>query len=108
MVIGKPMAATAAKVSVMAGGILPNSMIAAIQKIELMLINTICSHLERRIHAGELSNDDLIQIIELCGRYLNLQTISDYARENNISYNGVKKCRSGREIFNVKFVIDND
>jgi hypothetical protein len=82
-------------------------MIAAIQKIEPMLINTICSHLERRIHAGELSNNDLVQIIELCGRYLNLQTISDYAK-NGISYNGAKHNRMVKEIFNVRFVIDND
>jgi hypothetical protein len=38
---------------------------------------------------------------------LNLKTISDYAKENNLSYNGVKKCRENVEIFNVKFVIDN-
>jgi hypothetical protein len=85
-----------------------NSIIYAIQKIEPMLINTICDHLERRIHAGELSNDDLVQIIELCGRYLNLQTISDYARDNNISYNGAKHNRQVRQLFNVKFIIDNE
>lgn len=56
----------------------------------------------------ELDNDSLVQIIELCGGYLNLQTISDYSKKNNISYNGVKKFRRVQKIFNVKFVIDND
>lgn len=50
----------------------------------------------------------LVQIIELAGDYLNLQTISNYAKENNISYNGVKKCRNTVTLFDVKFVIDND
>ncbi len=37
---------------------------------------------------GSLNNDSLIQIIELCGMLCNLQSISDYAKENNMSYNG--------------------
>ena len=55
----------------------------------------------------EIDNDSLVQIIELCGNYLNLQTIADYAKKNNLSYNGVKKCRTIKTIFNTKFVIDN-
>jgi len=55
-----------------------------------------------------LSNDDLVQIIELCGSFLNLQTIADYARTNRLSYNGAKNNRDVRHILNVKFVIDND
>ena len=46
--------------------------------------------------------------IELAGDFLNLQTISDYAKENNISYNGAKKFRNNIELFGVKFVIEND
>ena len=55
----------------------------------------------------EIDNDSLVQIIELCGNYLNLQKIADYAKKNNLSYNGVKKCRTIKTIFNTKFVIDN-
>lgn len=73
-----------------------------------MLINTICDHLSRRIENGELSNDDMVQIIELIGGYLNLSTISDYSKQNNLSYNGAKRFRKVKKIFNVKFVIDND
>jgi hypothetical protein len=57
---------------------------------------------------GKLDNDSLVQLIELAGNFLNLKTIPDYAKENNLSYNGVKKHRTIVEIFNVKFVIDND
>lgn len=60
------------------------------------------------IHQGKWSNDGLVQLIELAGDYLNLQTIPDYARRNNLSYNGVKKTRLIKPIFNVKFVIDNE
>jgi len=73
-----------------------------------MLVNTICDHLGQRIEAGQLTNDDLVQIIEHLGSYLNLSTIEDYARKNKISYNGAKKFRSCIKIFNVKFVIDNE
>ena len=72
-----------------------------------MLINKVCEHLSGRIEAGELGNNDIIQIIELCGRYLNLQTLSDYSRANNISYNGAKNFRNKIELFGVKFIIDN-
>ena len=60
-----------------------------------------------KVHNKKLSNNDLVKIIELCGDYLNLKTIPDYAKKNNLSYNGVKNNRTIRKIFNVKFVIDN-
>lgn len=72
-----------------------------------MLVNKICDHLSLRIENEELSNDDMIKIIEHIGRYLNIQTISDYARENKMSYNGVKKFRTVKKVFNVNFVVDN-
>jgi hypothetical protein len=61
-----------------------------------------------KMQAGELDNGDLVQLIELCGDFLNLKTIPDYAKENNLSYNGVKKHRNIITLFNQKFVIDND
>jgi hypothetical protein len=56
-----------------------------------MIANTIKGHLVKRIENGELSNDDLVQLIELLGGYLNLSTIPNYAKLNGLSYNGVKK-----------------
>lgn len=73
-----------------------------------MLVNKICEHLSERFINDELSNDDMIQIIECIGGFLNLRTISDYAKENSISYNGAKHFRNVRELFKVKFVIDNN
>ena len=72
-----------------------------------MLVNTICEHLTKRVYNNELTNDEVVQIIELLGGYLNLQTIQDYASKNEMSYNGVKNNRTIKTLFNVKFVVDN-
>lgn len=68
----------------------------------------ILNRLEACIVEEELSNDFLVQIIELAASYLNLKTIPNYAKDKNLSYNGVKKTRFIKEIIGVKFVIDND
>jgi len=73
-----------------------------------MLKETICNHLSERIEKGELSNNDLVRIIEHCGSYLNLRTRSAYSKENNLSYNGAKYYRQNINLFGVKFIIDND
>ncbi len=57
--------------------------------------------------SGKINNSDLVKIIEHCGAYLNMKTISDYAKEKGISYNGAKKCRQNVTIFNTKYIIDN-
>ena len=75
-----------------------------LSEIELNKLSEIGSS----IQSENLSNEALIQLIELTGGFLNLQTIPDYAKENNMSYNGVKKFRTVRKIFGVKFVIDNE
>lgn len=71
------------------------------------MVESICERLSELIESNKLSNDDCVQIIEHIGSYLNLCTISDYARQNGISYNGAKKFRKTLKIFNTKFVIDN-
>ncbi len=73
-----------------------------------MLINTIQQHLDKRIQADELSNDDLVQLIEQLGSYLNLQTITAYAKQNKMSYNGAKNFRKVVTLFGEKFIIDNE
>ena len=60
------------------------------------------------VDSGQLINADLVQIIELCGQYLNIMTIPKYANEHGLTYNGVKKTRNIVEIFVQKFVIDNE
>jgi len=72
------------------------------------LTSTICEHMQKQFESGNLNNNNLVQIIEHIGGLLNLQTISDYAKENSMSYNGVKKFRCIKNIFGCKFVIDNE
>lgn len=62
----------------------------------------------KKFENGELDNDSLVQLIALCGSYLNIKSIAEYAKENDMSYNGVKKFRNIVTIFNQKFVVDND
>ena len=71
------------------------------------LSEKINNRISDMVQNGELSNDDMVSIIEHIGGYLNLQTISHYSKGNNITYNGAKKCRKVVEIFKVRFVIDN-
>lgn len=86
-----------------------NSLICVIQKIEPMsdLKQKILINIHKGLESNLLSNEDLVQIIEHVGLYLNLMTISDYAKSNKLSYNGVKRFRKIKNIFGVKFVIDN-
>lgn len=74
-------------------------------------MNDLKERINRNIHKGivnnYLSNDDLIQIIEHVGSYLNLRTRSAYAKEQGVSYNAAKKYRKNIIIFGVKFIIDN-
>lgn len=80
-----------------------------IQKIEPMdnLKDRIILNIYKGLESNTLSNDDLVQIIEVTGSYLNLATISKYALNNKISYNGAKKYRNVKKIFGVRFVVDN-
>lgn len=64
--------------------------------------------LQESVIDGRLSNECLVQIIEQCGSFLNLKTISNYAKTNQISYNGAKKFRENIDLFGVKFILDND
>ena len=72
-----------------------------IQKIEPMKTIENTKKLKEFIYnkfvSNELDNDSLVQIIELSGSLLNLKTISDYAKDNNLSYNGVKNNSTSTE-----------
>lgn len=62
----------------------------------------------KKFEAGELNNSSLVELIQLSGSYLNLETIPDYAKRTGMSYEGVKKGRKIIELFKCKFVIDNE
>lgn len=68
-----------------------------IDKIEEYVYKTLCR--------GEL---DIVQLFERLNTYTNLKTITQYAKDNNLSYNGVKNNRNIITLFGVKFVLDND
>lgn len=58
---------------------------------------------------GNLEDDNLVQIIALCSDYLNLKTITNYAKANKISYNGALKRKLNKVVIdNQTFIIDND
>ena len=71
---------------------------------ELNIINKLGNYIQTK----NISNDFLVQLIELGFDFLNAETISDYARTYNMSYNGVKKCRNIVTIRNLKFVVENN
>ena len=71
------------------------------------LCENICKRLSDYIESGELSNDDVLQIIEHVGGYLNLQTRTKWAKSNNKSYNAAKLFRRNVNIFGATFVVDN-
>ena len=60
------------------------------------------------LQKDELSDEDLVQIIERVNNYLNLKTIQKYSIDNGISYNGSKKNRKIIKLFGCKFIADND
>ncbi|GEM_PF-3115851 len=60
------------------------------------------------INVNEITNPNkMVQIIELLSFKLDLKTISSYAKDNNLSYNGAKNFRNKIEIGGVNFVCDN-
>lgn len=68
----------------------------------------ILNNLEKHIFENGMSDDGLVQLIELANRYLNLMPIQVYAKKYNMSYNGVKNHRNVITVLNQKFVIDNE
>lgn len=62
------------------------------------------------VHNGKWSNNGLVQLIELAGRFLNIETLPKYAANQKISYNGAKMRykTKGKTIFGAKFIIDNE
>lgn len=56
----------------------------------------------------DLNDDSLVQIIILCFDLLELKTIQQFAKDNNKTYNGVKKFSKNLvEINGLTFVKDN-
>ena len=45
----------------------------------------IVNRIGQLMHEGMFNNKELVQLIELSGMYLNIKSISDYAKENNFN-----------------------
>ena len=74
-----------------------------------MTINELTDTLFKNYQHGCISDADLVQIIELASSYLNLRTITNYAKANGITYNGALNRKTQSVIIdNVKFIIDNE
>jgi hypothetical protein len=73
-------------------------------KYEQDILNRIGS----LIHEGKLSNDFLVSNLKLSVEYLNLQRISDYSKQNNISTQGLRGNKNIIKICNYQLIIDND
>jgi hypothetical protein len=71
------------------------------------LQNKIKERLSFYIENDNLTNNDIVQLIEHLGSYLNLKTIPKYAKDNKIVYNTAKKYREKTVLFGIKFIIDN-
>ena len=73
-----------------------------------MKINEIENKIAESVMNGDLDNPELVQIMEQCAGFLNLQKVSVYAQANNITKKGVYKCREIIDFRGFKFVADND
>lgn len=73
---------------------------------ELRSLNKFCKAVEEE----KWSNEGLIQLIERCGSFLNLESVPDFSASNKISDRAARNdtaTRKNRKIFNVNFVYDN-
>jgi hypothetical protein len=69
--------------------------------------NKILKFISEKHQSEELDNDSLVSICVLCFDYLNLKTISQFAKENGKSYRGVKEFNKNIISINKnKFVMD--
>jgi len=72
-----------------------------------MTISQLKDELFERYESGYVTDEELVQIIELAAEYLNLKTITNYA--NKITYNSDLKRKLNKvTIDNQKFIIDNE
>lgn len=74
-----------------------------------MTISQLKDELFERYESGYVTDEELAQIIELAAEYLNLKTITNYAKKYKITYNGALKRKLNKvTIDNQNFIIDNE
>lgn len=69
--------------------------------------NKLLKFISDKHQSQEINDDSLVSICVLCFDYLNLKTISQYAKENKKTYRGVKEFNKNIISINKnKFVMD--
>lgn len=87
----------------------PNEFIYAVQNFAPMNFNELRDKLFANYEAGAISDEQLVQIIELANQYLNLKTKTNTAKYRGKSYNGIKNfVMNDIEIDGVQFYINNE
>jgi hypothetical protein len=64
--------------------------------------------IELDFYGGDLSNKDLIEILQSIRELLQLKSVKEYAKEHGISVQGVYSCRKSIDFCTFKLVVDND
>jgi len=74
-----------------------------------MTFNDLQDKLFSNYENGAISDEQLVRFFEQIVSYLNLKTITNYAKANGITYNGALKRKLRRvRIDNQTFIIDNE
>jgi hypothetical protein len=58
-------------------------------------------------YGGDLSNEDLIEILQSIRELLQLKSVKEYAKEHGITPQGVYSCRKPIDFCTFKLVVDN-
>ena len=86
-----------------------NKFICTLQNFAPMTFNELRDKLFLNYEAGAITDEQLVQVIELSANYLNLKTITNYAKANKITYNGALKRKLNKLIIdNQTFIINNE
>lgn len=76
------------------------------QSKDLIHANKIGEYLQKIIEKEDISNDGLVQIFELVSELTGAMSITECAKINNKSYNGIKKTHKIKEIQGFKVVFN--
>lgn len=71
-------------------------------------LNKIKKSIDLAFMKGEITNVELVELIEQVASYGNIHKVSEYAKENGMTVQGVYKCRNVVNLLGYKFVLDND
>ena len=71
-------------------------------------LNKIKASIDDAMMNGELSNDNLVELIKHLGAYGNIMSVADYAKQINKSKVTVYNYRNVVNLWGFKFVVENN